>query len=105
MDNKNNEAMSRDQQYKFIVDKILADHKDVIYQFAEPVKIKISPHAMPICIHEIAISPDKEIWLLSELKELQLEWNVLEATDINYPVVLATLYQRIAIELELKKVA
>lgn len=76
---------------KQIIDlvKKMAGHN---YLYLDSVlQVKKSPHSPSASIWAIAISPDDNIWLM----DANEQWFELEDSDINYSLVLSTLFQRV----------
>lgn len=70
------------------VSKLVGNH--YLY-FQAALKAKLSPHTQPFQAWAVCVSPDNELYLM----DADEQWQKLEETDLNYPVVLNTLYQRV----------
>lgn len=59
--------------------------------FDTSLLVKITPHTWPVQMWAVCVSPKHEIFLMDGFEQ----WHQLEETDINYSVILSTLFQRI----------
>lgn len=71
--------------------KELVGHK-VLY-FDDALKVKKSPHTPDVNIWGISISPKDEIFLM----DAQQKWWPLEESDMNYNLVIASLWARMKV--------
>lgn len=55
------------------------------------IEVKITPHSPSVNIWALCISPDDSIYLM----DADEHWHELEETDLNYSLILATVYQRV----------
>lgn len=99
---KDTNAMQTNQLLDQIVGLILKNYNNEECYFESPIEIQATPHTPAISIWGIAISPIGEIWLCTVSDE---PWHKLEASDINYTLVISSLYQRVTFLFGNKKVA
>lgn len=78
---------------KMIVDMVRAIvGKEYLY-FEDALKVKKSPHTPEVNIWGICVSPDDEIFLM----DANEEWYQLEGDDLNYNLVIASLWARMKV--------
>ena len=70
--------------------KDLAGH-EYLY-FDDAVQVKLSPHTHPFSAWGVCVSPADELYLMDSNEE----WHQIQLTDLNAPLMISTLYQRLS---------
>lgn len=78
---------------KMIIEMVLATVGNEYLYFGDALKIKKSPHSPVITIWAVCVSPDQEIYLMDS----DQEWHKLEETDMDYNLVIASLWARMKV--------
>lgn len=76
---------------KIIIEKVKQMAGNTFLFFEDAISVKKTPHSIPVKIWAIVISPDNVIYLMDSNEQSF----PLEETDINYHLVIASLYQRV----------
>jgi hypothetical protein len=85
---------------KMITDAVkgMAGIKELM--FDTPISVKTSPHCVSVELYGIQVDDQDNIWLATMdwdggSSQPTVFWNLLEPTDMNYDLVLSSLYQRV----------
>jgi hypothetical protein len=70
--------------------KQLAGHEFLYLETA--LVVKKTPHSYRVNVWAVCVSPRNQIFLMDD----QEQWFELEEKDVNHPLVIATLYQRVS---------
>lgn len=76
---------------KIIIDNVKELVGNEYLYFDDALVVKKTPHTAPVKVWAIAISPKDQIFLMDSNQE----FFELEETDLNYHLVIASLYQRV----------
>jgi hypothetical protein len=76
---------------KLIIEQVKEMVGERYLYFDDAISVKKTPHSIPVKMWAVSISPDDVIYLMDSNQE----WNPLEETDMNYHLVIASLYQRV----------
>lgn len=76
---------------KIIIEKVKQLAGNNYLYFEDAISIKKTPHSIPVKMWAVSISPDDVIYLMdSDQRSFPLEEG-----DVNYHLVIASLYQRV----------